>query len=143
MVLANRLPYRSWNPLREWQEVQREFAKLLHETEVPRAAGPFPVELRSGDDGALLLASLPGFSAEELDIAIERDLLTLALHPKAADSKVRKRSFRLPFRVDADKTVATLSDGLLEVRLERATEDTPRKIHVNSHETPPQQSQED
>jgi HSP20 family protein len=42
------------------------------------------------------------------------------------------RTFRLPFRVDAEKVEASFAKGVLQIALPRAEEDKPRKITVRA-----------
>ena len=97
------------------------------------------------ENNAVLTAELPGVKPEEIDIAVENELLTLRggrqrQEPEDGQTYHRRerrfgpfsRSFRLPFRVEADAVQATFENGVLNVVLPRAEADMPRKIAVQS-----------
>lgn len=98
------------------------------------------------DNGAELVvtADVPGLSEKDLDITLHDGVLTLAserradvpegyqVHRQERGTYRFKRSFQLPAKVDAEKTVATVKDGVLEVKLGKAAEARPRQIAVRS-----------
>ena len=97
------------------------------------------------DDKLLIVAELPGVKAEDLEISISDDLLTIK--GKREDEGIdedayirRERSYgeferkiKLPFRVDEKKVEATLRDGILKLSLEEKEEDKPKKISVKTN----------
>jgi HSP20 family protein len=99
----------------------------------------------TGDDTAVITAEVPGVSADEIDISVVGETLTLSGERKPEDLEggVRyhrrergggrfSRSIELPFRVDADKVEAAYDKGILRVTLPRAEADKPRKITVRA-----------
>ena len=118
------------------------------------APRPLPVEprgpamnLRASEEEARVTVLVPGLGAEDLDLTIEGDLLTVRgeFRPAAptADggSKLRirerfqgsfARTLRLPFPVDREGTQAVVERGVLEVTLPRAAEDRPRRIEIQA-----------
>jgi HSP20 family protein len=99
----------------------------------------------TGENSAILTAELPGVKAEDIDISVENELLTLrgsrqqnepeegvTYHRRERRCGSFSRTFRLPFQVDADAVEATLENGMLNVVLPRAEADMPRKIAVKA-----------
>jgi HSP20 family protein len=111
-----------------------------------RTAGVFPAMNVSEDvESVYVRAELPGFKAEELDITMENDTLTIAGERKmpAEDEKASyhrrerewgtfRRSLSLTARVDSDKVQARYENGILTVILPKAEEARPRQISVKA-----------
>ncbi|MFC2003243.1 Hsp20/alpha crystallin family protein [Chloroflexota bacterium] len=95
-------------------------------------------------DELVLKAELPGIKKGDLDIILEADMLTIRAEKKqeeVAEDATHyaceryfgqyTRTVSLPFHVDADKTSATLRNGLLQIRLPKAEEAKSKHIEVN------------
>jgi HSP20 family protein len=91
-------------------------------------------------------AELPGMDAENLDVTLTGDLLTIKGDKKKEDTHETdhyritertfgtfQRSFNLPGPVNADSLEAELSNGVLEIRLMKTNEGKPNKIKVKAH----------
>ena len=91
------------------------------------------VHLHESATELLLLADVPGATAESLQLRLERELLTieatpdLSALPELAPFRYR-RAFALRRAVDADGIKASLKDGVLRVTVPRR--DTARRIEV-------------
>jgi len=145
--VANRAP--RWNPFWELDRMQAEVERLFDRTlgrQNDSYAPGFPaVNVWSGEDEVLVTAELPGVAADQIDISVVDDTVTLAGSrpaedaPDGASFRQRERghgrfsrSFRLPFRIDASAVDARYANGVLEVTLRKAAEDRPRKVPVLS-----------
>jgi HSP20 family protein len=98
------------------------------------------------DNGAELVvaAEVPGLSEKDIQVNINQDMLTLSgerlVDPPEGYSVQRRerapvrfsRTFTLPCRVDAEKSGATVSNGILTVTLTKAPESQPRQIAVKA-----------
>jgi HSP20 family protein len=107
------------------------------------------------DDGSnlVLLAEVPGLTEAELKLTVHQDVLSLegerkvkapegyATHRQERGEIHLSRSFTFPCRIDAERTVATLKDGVLTVTLPKVAEDRPRQIAVKSARTAPELKQ--
>lgn len=92
------------------------------------------------DTQALILrAEVPGVRAEDIEITVENNVLTLKGEKKAQPTRNRRteqtygtftRRFHLPTHVDPAAIEAGLSDGILTVTLPKKPEVQPRKIEV-------------
>jgi HSP20 family molecular chaperone IbpA len=103
-----------------------------------------PIDIYDTDDGLVLLADLPGVTADTLDLQVQDNKLTLfgrvstTLPP---DAKLVHqeypvgdflRSFILSDEVDHERITAKLTNGVLEVVLPKAPRTQPRRIQVNA-----------
>lgn len=94
-------------------------------------------------DGAVIAGELPGVRLEDVEITASGKTVRIAGSRKEKQGEDAGRSKReryagdfsrvveLPFRIDAEKVVAKLVNGILEISLPRAESDKPRKIAVN------------
>ncbi len=101
-----------------------------------------PIDVRSDGEAFEIMAAVPGLKAENVQIEILDDVLTLrgkveATEPEGADYLVREvgmgdfeRSLRLPDPVDPGKAEASIQDGILTVRIPKAEEAKPKVIKV-------------
>jgi HSP20 family protein len=106
-----------------------------------RRAGVFPsVNLYETTDGYVLTAELPGVSAQDVEISIEQNRVTLggqrtierpkeaSVHRAERASGGFRRTVELPVEVDSDKAEASHRNGVLMLRLPKAEKHQPRKI---------------
>jgi len=103
-----------------------------------------PVDVSEDDESYQIMAAVPGLKAEEVDIQVLDDVVTLRLRPKAEESEEKpyllreigegeiERSFRLPALVDAAKAEAVVENGMLRLRLPKADEARSKSIRVTS-----------
>lgn len=136
---------RRWDPLRE---LQQEMGRILSNLEplnwrVPR---PFPaVNLYDGGEQFVLYAGLPGATADEIELTISGDTVTLRgdrKRPEAiADECYRRqerpfgrwaRTITLPERVNGAEVTASFAHGLLKVTIPKSEESRPRHISVST-----------
>ncbi|MGM0578719.1 MAG: Hsp20/alpha crystallin family protein [Myxococcota bacterium] len=126
-------------------EMRRQMDRLFDELSggptrarrgVPRAA------LYDTEDELVLAAELPGVEQDGVDLTIHQDVLTLRaerteeipegyrMHRQERPRGTLVRTVPLPTKVDSERTVATLRDGMLEVRMAKRPEAKPRRITV-------------
>lgn len=100
------------------------------------------------DDGMITVqAQLPGVKAEDVHIDVENNVLTISGERKLEREDKREgyhriessygsftRSFVLPESADAEKVDASLSDGVLNVRIPKRPEAAPKRIEVKAKE---------
>ncbi len=98
------------------------------------------VDVHEEDDAYVLNALVPGLKAEDLNIQVLDDVVTIEGGFKDGDSEylVRelphgdfRRTLRLPVSLDAAKTEAHIDDGVLTLRLPKVESARPRTIKVN------------
>ncbi len=97
------------------------------------------VDVRDEDDAYVISALVPGLKAEDLNIQILEDAVTVEGEFKADETEylVRelphgsfRRTLRLPAALDADKAQAKITDGVLTLRLPTAESARPKTIKV-------------
>jgi HSP20 family protein len=97
------------------------------------------VDVREEDDAYVLNALVPGLKADDLNIQILDDVVTITGEFKddESDYLVRelphgsfRRTLRLPADLDASKAEAKIMDGVLSLRLTKAESARPRTIKV-------------
>uniref|UniRef100_A0A7C4LM29 Hsp20/alpha crystallin family protein n=1 Tax=Schlesneria paludicola TaxID=360056 RepID=A0A7C4LM29_9PLAN len=103
-----------------------------------------PIDIFETEDGLVLLADLPGVSADTLELQVQDNKLTLfgkVRPPVGDDARLLHqeyrvghflRSFILSDEVDHERITAKLNHGVLEVTLPRVKRSEPRRIHVSS-----------
>jgi HSP20 family protein len=107
-----------------------------------------PVNLYDTADGYWLELPLPGVKADDLDLSVQQNLLTLKAHrewtaPERAQvlwqgfgSGQWQQTFSLPGEVDAERVDARLTDGVLRLHLPKAQHLRPRQITVQTGGAP-------
>jgi HSP20 family protein len=97
------------------------------------------VDVREEDDAYILNALVPGLKAEDLNIQVLDDEVTIKGEFKADESEclIRElphgpfsRTLRLPVSLDAGKAEAHITDGVLTLRLAKAETARPHTIKV-------------
>jgi HSP20 family protein len=104
-----------------------------------------PIDVHETADEIVVTASLPGMKADDLEITMTGQSLTLRGEFKAADEVSRdqylyrerrfgafSRSLQLPVRVQGEKADASFTDGVLTLRIPKAEEVKPRQIRINA-----------
>jgi HSP20 family protein len=110
-----------------------------------RRAGVFPpVNLYETADGYVLTAELPGLGAQDIEISIESNRVTLggqrsierpedaSVHRTERASGAFRRTVELPAEIDADKVEASHRNGVLMLRIPKAEKHQPRRIAVKA-----------
>ena len=104
------------------------------------------IDVHETADEIVVTAALPGMKADELDITMTGQTLTLKGEFKADDEVKRdqylyrerrfgsfSRTLQLPVRVQGDRAQATFADGVLTLSIPKAEEVKPRQIRINAN----------
>lgn len=142
-----------WDPFREMttlrDEMNRLFTRTIGDQPVAKAAAEAtwspPVDVFDTPDAIVLKAELPGLKVEDVDVELDENVLTISgerrFEEKVDDGRTYRleraygrfaRTMTLPQNVKADEIAATITDGVLEVRVPKADEIRPRKIAVSA-----------
>jgi len=144
-------PTWSWrSPFRELERMRKEMDRLFEDlTEgifrEPRA-GVYPlVNVTEGSDDYYVRAELPGIKAEDLDISVTGNSISIAGERKipAEDEKAKyhrrereagkfSRIISLPAQVDTARVEASCVDGILTVVLPKSEAAKPKQIAVKT-----------
>lgn len=140
---------RGYGPTRQsdLSPFDRFFGDLLEPFGQPLARQSWvpPVNIEETDDAYEVTAELPGLRAEDVEITVEQNVLTIAGERKWADEanenrnfhRVERgygrfvRSFALPQQVASDRVDAQFDSGLLHVRVPKAENAKPRRIQIH------------
>jgi HSP20 family molecular chaperone IbpA len=100
-----------------------------------------PVDIFETENGLVVVADLPGVEKEQIDVNVEKNVLTLKAKPKQelTEGLARQeyqllpfyRQFQLSDAVDQAKISAEMKYGVLTIHLPKVAEQQPRKIAVN------------
>ena len=135
--------------LGEFARVQRQMDALF--SGVPSSlrssrVGTFPqINIGTTDDSMEIVAFVPGLTPAELDVSIEKGLLTISGErkgvPPKGDSEIRtyaqerfsgsfRRAIELPQQADPDKVQARYANGCLMISVGKRESSKPKAIAV-------------
>jgi HSP20 family protein len=130
-----------------FEALRDEFDRLIqrgdNHGEPSGVYGTYPVDIREDDDHVYVDAEMPGFKTDEIDVTIEKGVLSIeakrvedeakegTTHLKQRRYTRINRRFTLPKTVDENKVNAKLEHGVLHLTLTKREEVRPRKIQVN------------
>jgi HSP20 family protein len=102
------------------------------------------VDIKEEDNQYLIHADIPGVKAGDIEVSMEKGVLTIKGERKHESTEssdgykrvershgVFMRRFSLPDSVDAENISASSQDGVLEVVIPKAEPEQPRRIQVN------------
>lgn len=139
-------------PWRELNELHNRISRLFDET---FGTGPLAegiswvpaVDVLETADSIVVTCELPGMTAEDVEISLENNVLTIQGEKKEARTEEDRdrryhlwertygafqRSFTLPRTVDADKISAEFANGVLTVTLPKTAEAKGRRIQISA-----------
>jgi HSP20 family protein len=109
------------------------------------AQQPLALDVYMTDDALIVEAALPGFTPEDVEIAVLGDTLTISATSHAEEKRdeqdfayreIRRgsvsRTVTLPAGVDADDATASYDNGMLRLTLPKAEQAKPRHIAVQA-----------
>jgi HSP20 family protein len=107
------------------------------------AEGSLSVDVYEEGDNLVVEAHVPGFKPENLDVNVERGVLTISGQTEAAEERQERnyllrekrsgrftRSLQLPPSYTADPSEATFEHGVLRLVFPKAEEAKPRRIQI-------------
>ncbi len=141
-----------YDPFRDLRTLQDEMNRLFSGTfsrdsqdEVLRGAWSPSVDIFENKNEIVLEAELPGMSAEDVNISIENNVLTLHgerrfekkdegdnFHRVERSYGSFTRSFTLPPTVSSENANAEFNNGVLRLTLAKREEAKPRRIEIKA-----------
>ncbi len=130
-----------WDPFRELSALQHSIHRLFEDI-YPRQGNltqgwMFPVDIKETPEAVLVKAEIPGVSKDDIKVTFDNNVLTIRGERKSEEKEEganflrveRKygsfsRSFSVDVPVDQEKIKASYKDGILEVVLPKAAEDS-------------------
>jgi HSP20 family protein len=124
----------------------RELGQVMHNQGTVGAYVP-PADLLIDDDGVTVYMDVPGLRAENIQIELENDVLTVSgerpfpyVRENGAGPARRvergfgrfQRSLRVPPGLNPDAIKASISDGVLKLRMPKPESLRPRRIEVRA-----------
>lgn len=121
----------------------REFDRLTRETRERTTPAVMAFDAVRDDDSVTLYFDVPGISADDLEVSVERNELTIsATRVWKDDSKETlvterpqgsfTRRVMLSDALDTDRLEANLAEGVLELTIPVSQKSKPRKIDVTT-----------
>ena len=158
MTLRAMFPYReraplarpdfsSFSPLsREMSRLLEEFSRSLGGVGALTTAGLFPsIDVTEADKEIEITAELPGLERQDVEISLEDNVLTIRGEkkmPAHTDDKNKNyhmtersygifyRAFQLPVGIDPASVEATMSNGVLKIKIPKPAHTAAKKIEV-------------
>jgi len=139
-----------WEPAREMMTLREAMDRLFDDAFTRplslRDSWSVPaIDMYQTDDEIVVKAALPGIKADEVQINITGEVLTLKGEMKHEEEKKEKawhiheqrwgafeRSVALPTEVTADKAKAEFENGILTITLPKAEEVKPKVINIKA-----------
>lgn len=136
-----------WNMLDQWhKELDNMFDLNRRGDDTSRVEGSDwtpAVDIKEQADRYLLHADIPGVKADDIEVSMDKGVLTIKGERKheSTESKegfkrvershgVFMRRFSLPDGVDGENISASSKDGVLEVVIPKSEPEKPRRIEV-------------
>lgn len=101
------------------------------------------LDVYEDENNIMVSADLPGMKAEDIDISVAGNTLSISGEKKKEEEKKGRNYYRLeksygsfsrrielPSAVDSKKISATYKDGVLEITLPKVEETKPKKVKV-------------
>jgi HSP20 family protein len=137
-----------WNQLADSWQMREVVNRLLGGAGTPPEADvmerwSIPLDVVEEDASIVVHASLPGFNREDMQVAIDDDVLIIKGHTngehesKEGNYLLRERSMgtfhrslRLPDTVDAEKAMASHKDGVLTISFPKVEAKKARELKI-------------
>lgn len=138
------------SPYDEFERMQRDLDRLYGafrgNLSSEPGAGVFPLmNLTEDDDHFYIRSELPGIKAEELDITVMGDSLTISgerkipaegdqvrYHRREREAGKFSRVMTLPSQINTEKVEANCKDGILTISLAKSEATKPKQITVKT-----------
>ncbi len=141
-------PEFGWPAVDEMERLQREMNQLYssffgRRSMQPRAAVFPALNVTENENNLYLRAELPGLKAEDIEISVEGDTLTLrgerkpeepsekiSYHRREREMGRFRRVISFPTRINPEGVEAVFRNGVLKLILPKAEEAKPKQIQV-------------
>jgi HSP20 family protein len=139
-------PVMRWDPLRELQGLQEQFAQMM-QRDAADGNGGLPlvplVDIEETEDAWIVEAELPGVKPEDVNVELRGSELAISgeIKEREREGILRRRTRKtgefdyhitLPGDADSEHIDAELRDGVLTVRIPKPEQERPRRIDVKS-----------
>ena len=141
-----------WEPFRDMMSIRDAMDRMFEERFVrppmpfgPWAGGSMAVDMYETDDSVVIKSGIPGVGAEDIEVSVTGDTLTIKAETKEEEEVQREnylrrerrtgsycRSVTLPGGLETDQAQADYTDGVLTLTFPQAEEVKPRTIKVEA-----------
>ena len=137
-----------WEPFADLRRLENRLSRMW--SRFPPIIGDgieewtVPLDIREQDGNLIVEASVPGMKAEDIEIEIEDDVLTIKGETKTEKEEKKKgyllrersegsfyRTVRLPEGVDSEGAESPYADGVLTVTMPKRPAKHPKKVTVS------------
>ncbi len=143
----------TWDPMREAVTLREAIDRLFQDSFVrPSAAtqtgaptGNLPIDVYETPDNYVVVASLPGFKPDDVEITVHGEMLSIRAEykndeaVKDAQYLIRERrvgslgrQIGLPRAVQPDRATADFDNGILRLTLPKAESEKPKTIRIGA-----------
>jgi len=124
------------------EKKERPKEKISQEEKWPEPEGQLAIDIYQTESELVIQSAIAGVKPEDLDVAIEKDLLTIrGRRKKPSDEEGDyfsqecywgsfSREIILPVEVDPGRVEASLTEGVLTIRIPKIERDKKRKIAI-------------
>jgi HSP20 family protein len=132
-------PFQVFNELDRWLDGSlsplHRLSQFFQEDTWPEMTNTLRVDLFENDRDYLVRFEIPGARREDLDVELEKSVLTVTHRSTAGEGETRReqkatRSVTLPDGVQADKIAARYENGLLSISIPKVEAVRPRTITI-------------
>jgi HSP20 family protein len=139
-----------WDPFRDLLNLQNEMTRVFgraygEEGEGIRASWAPPIDIYETHEAYRVVAELPGFSPDQVDVTVNEGTLTIKGERKFYD-EVNEENFHrverrfgafqrivsLPQQVESDKVEASFDKGVLTVSIPKAERAKPHRVEIKA-----------
>lgn len=143
-----------WNPWSELSSLHSQMDRLFNDSlgeateRLSSQYATLPVDVKQTENEFTIVASVPGFKPEDVEVTFDEGVLTIRGHHEenvdANDGQwVRRerrmssayRQLALPAEVQVDKIAAGFDNGVLTITVPRAQKAQPKRIPVEARST--------
>jgi HSP20 family protein len=137
------------SPYRRMASMRQAMNRMFDDTMVDQTSSEremlLAVDVRTDDDAYNITALVPGLDAEDLDIEVLNNTVTIRGEFKSCSEDETKylvcelpngrfsRVISLPTATDTSKVEASIKNGVLSLHIPKAEEDRPKAIKVKSN----------
>jgi HSP20 family protein len=135
------------SPYRRLANMRQAMDRMLDETYNDASPAEremlLALDVQANEEGYTITALVPGLDADDLDLEILKNTVTIRGQFKSTEQENTKylmselpsgnfsRSVTLPTDIDASKVEANIKNGMLSLYVPKAEEDKPKTIKVN------------
>jgi|SRR5579862_5844086 len=133
----------SWNPTHDLRSMDEVLDRLFGAPRTGPTSSVLPVDVYEQEGKFIVKATVPGIAPEELDVQIEKNVLSIKGEHKqeetSEDAKVYRRevaygafsrSVRLPENLNLEAVEAEFKNGVVTISIPKVEEPKPQSIKV-------------